>query len=412
MTFKKINAWLHLWLGLGSGLIVFIVSITGCIYVFENEIRSLYEPWNFVEVQTQPFLKPGQLIKSAEPVLGAVKPNSIRYGLKNESAMVSNFNRKAGTSLVVYLNPYTGKVIHTEQKSRKSGSDFFRFILNGHRQLWLPRQIGKQVVGAGVLTFVILLISGMILWWPKKWIKSIRDKSFKIKLNASFKRKNYDLHNVLGFYAMLFLLLISLTGLVYSYKWYSKSVYWLTSGGKPMKEFSRGLSDTTSVLTFQQANVDRLYTKIMATDKAEGMFISLPVAAADAISFNVYLKAGRLYKANSYTFDQYTLKPISDGSPFSGKYEDASVADKIRRMNYDLHIGAIFGIPSKIIAFLASLISASLPVTGFIIWYGKKFKKKKKGKKEPVKGSENTGGNKTPLKRPAPLKKVEVEEPV
>lgn len=148
-----------------------------------------------------------------------------------------------------------------------------------------------------------------------------------------------------------------------------------------MKEFSRTLSDSTSLLSYQQSNVDKLYSRIVSTDKAEGMFISLPTKAADAIAFTVFLKAGTLYKSNSYTFDQYTLKPISDGSPFAGKYEDASAADKLRRMNYDLHVGAIFGIPSKIIAFLASLISATLPITGFIIWYGKKFKKKKKGKK-------------------------------
>lgn len=397
MNFKKINAWLHLWLGLGSGLIVVIVSITGCIYVFEKEIRGLYEPWSFVEPSTQPLLKPTQLIKGAASQLKGLQPNSIRYGQRDEAVTVSNFNRKAGTSLVVYLNPYTAKVLHTEKSSRKSTPDFFRFILNGHRQLWLPREIGKQVVGAGIMIFVLLLISGIVLWWPKKWIKSIRDKSFKVKWNASFKRKNYDLHNVLGFYVALFLLLISLTGLVYSYKWYSKSFYWLTSGGKAMKEFSRTLSDSTSIQSYQQSNVDKLYSRILSTDKAEGMFISLPLKPADAISFTVYLKAGTFYKTNSYTFDQYTLKPISDGSPFSGKYEDASAADKLRRMNYDLHTGAILGIPSKIIAFIASLISATLPVTGFIIWYGKKFKKKKKGKKQHVAGAGSTAGQ-TPVK--------------
>ena len=405
MNFKKINAWLHLWLGLGSGLIVVIVSITGCIYVFEKEIRGLYEPWSFVEPSTRPLLKPTQLIKGAESQLSGLQPNSIRYGQRDEAVTVSNFDRKAGTSLVVYLNPYTAEVLHTEKKSRKSNPDFFRFILNGHRQLWLPREIGKQVVGAGVMIFVLLLISGIVLWWPKKWIKSIRDKSFKIKWNASFKRKNYDLHNVLGFYAALFLLLISLTGLVYSYKWYSKSFYWLTSGGKTMKEFSRTLSDSTSTQSYQQSNVDKLYSRILSTDKAEGMFISLPLKPADAISFTVYLKAGTFYKTNSYTFDQYTLKPISDGSPFSGKYEDASAADKLRRMNYDLHTGAILGIPSKIIAFLASLISATLPVTGFIIWYGKKFKKKRKGKKQYTGGAESSGEGKTRSKT-APVKRT------
>jgi uncharacterized iron-regulated membrane protein len=359
MTFKKIYSWLHLWLGLGSGLIVFIVSITGCIYVFEHEIRGVFEPWQFVKIQEKPFLQPTQLIQAASGEFARSKPNSMRYGQKHEAVTVSNFNRKLGTSTVVYLNPYTAELLKVERKSRKSNSDFFRFILNGHRALWLPYAVGRQIVGVGVLVFVILLISGMILWWPKRWIKSVRDKSFKIKWSASFKRKNYDLHNVLGFYACLFLLLISLTGLVYSYKWYSSGLYWLTSGGKTMQQFTRPVSDISSTARFNPNNIDKIYSKILAADKAEGMFITLPAKPMDAIGFVVYLKAGTFYKTNSYDFDQYTLKPLPANSPFSGQYADASVADKLRRMNYDLHIGSIFGIPSKIIAFLASLISAS-----------------------------------------------------
>lgn len=404
MNFKKINAFLHLWLGLGSGLIVFIVSITGCIYVFEKEIRSLYEPWQYVKPQQEAFLLPTQLAGLARPNMGGVKPNSIRYGQKDEAVTVSNFNRKKGTSVVVFMNPYTGKVIHTEKKNRKSNSDFFRFILNGHRALWLPYPIGRPIVGAAVLIFVLLLVSGIILWWPKKWIRSIRDKSFKIKWNASFKRKNYDLHNVLGFYTFLFLLIISLTGLVYSYKWYSKSLYWLSSGGKSMKEFKRAVSDTTATGTFKPGDIDQLYRKIVAADKTENILVSLPEKPSDAIGFVVYLKAGTLYKTNRYSFDQLSLKPITDGSPFSGKYTDASAADKLRRMNYDLHIGAILGIPTKILAFLASLISASLPITGFIIWYGRKFKKKKKGGKPSI-----PGAMKTVVPVPQKVKRVEEE---
>lgn len=51
-------------------------------------------------------------------------------------------------------------------------------------------------------------------------------------------------------------------------------------------------------------------------------------------------------------------------------------------MNYDIHVGSILGFPGKVLAFLASLIGASLPITGYLIWYGRKFKKK--GKKKDV----------------------------
>jgi uncharacterized iron-regulated membrane protein len=88
-----------------------------------------------------------------------------------------------------------------------------------------------------------------------------------------------------------------------------------------------------------------------------------------------YLRSGTYYKTNIYNFDQYSLKPVKSAGPYSGRYADAGVADKLRRMNYDIHVGAILGIPGKVIAFFLAMVSASLPITGFYIWWGKRNKK-------------------------------------
>lgn len=72
----------------------------------------------------------------------------------------------------------------------------------------------------------------------------------------------------------------------------------------------------------------------------------------------------------------YTLEELPAQSVF-GRFKDAVAADKIIRMNYDLHTGAIWGFPGKILMFFASLVAASLPVTGIYIWWGRKYKKKK-----------------------------------
>ncbi|WP_226998944.1 PepSY domain-containing protein [Flavisolibacter tropicus] len=69
------------------------------------------------------------------------------------------------------------------------------------------------------------------------------------------------------------------------------------------------------------------------------------------------------------------MKELSAQS-YYGRYKDAVVADKPIRMNYDLHTGAIRGIAGKILVFCASLIAASLPVTRFYIWWGRRNKKK------------------------------------
>ena len=86
--------------------------------------------------------------------------------------------------------------------------------------------------------------------------------------------------------------------------------------------------------------------------------------------------ASTYWKTDYRYFDQYTLQEIPV-THLDGRYKDATIADKIVRMNYDIHTGQVLGLPGKILAFFASLIAASLPITGFYIWWGRKKKKKR-----------------------------------
>ncbi len=86
--------------------------------------------------------------------------------------------------------------------------DFFRVVIDGHFYLWLPPKVGQPIVASATLIFVVLLITGVILWWPKN--KAARKQRFKVKFNAKWRRTNYDLHNVLGFYMSWVIIFIAL----------------------------------------------------------------------------------------------------------------------------------------------------------------------------------------------------------
>lgn len=379
--FTRINKWLHLWLGLVSGVIVLIVCITACIWVFNEEITALLEPETKVEKQDKAVLTPSQLTSVAK----SLYPNlTTSYATYQQGRVItlalkdpkSKERRSGGVTLKI--NPYTGKVISSVER-KKGETDFFRFILNGHRFLWMPYKIGRPVVNYGTMIFVVLLITGLIWWYPKKWNKSTRDKSFKIKWGSSFKRVNLDLHNVLGFYSLLFLLAIALTGMVYGIQWYSEGLYWVTTGEK-LTEFKRLESDSLQTNKFYtpEKAMDLAWQKVAAKHpKSIGFYYSFPDTseAKSAINITVYPSAGQFYNNVGYTFDQHTLKELKSNDIYSS-YADAGVGGKIRKMNYDIHVGSILGFPGKVLAFLASLIGASLPITGFLIWYGRKFKKK------------------------------------
>jgi uncharacterized iron-regulated membrane protein len=368
VTTKKIVLTCHLWLGLTSGIIVCFLGITGCILAFEQEIRSWTEPSLFVKAEDKTYLPPSVLAAAAEKKLDGKKVNGIEYHSKGKSALAYFYNDTEYK--IIAINPYSAEVLKVKNMNR----DFFRVVLDGHFYLWLPPAIGQPIVATATLIFVVLMITGLILWWPKN--KAARKQRFSIKWNAKWRRVNYDLHNVLGFYMTWIAIFIALTGLVWGFQWFAKSVYWVSSGGSSMPQDIHPPSDTTKK---QAGNISDSvwYTLMKQANENETVGIGFAASKTDPVEGSINHRPGTYYNSDYYHYDQYTGKELPVTGIYAGNYKDASVADKISRMNYDMHVGAVLGLPGKILAFMASLIAASLPVTGFYVWWGRRKKKTK-----------------------------------
>ncbi len=359
---SKLNAFFHLWAGLISGIIVFILSITGCILVFEQEIKSLSSPW--LHVQKQPgdtYLPPSVLYSSVKKMLPDAELGSVWYKGENSTAYFSIDHSDS----LVYVNPYTAEVV-----AIKSHEDFFHFVEEGHTYLWLPPSIGKPVVSWATFIFFLLIITGLVLWFPRKWNKRNIQQAFTVKWKARFKRLNYDLHNVLGFYSLTVALIFAFTGLLMGFAWFSNGVFWLTGGeAKQEVPVKSGVSFPGHSNLMQQ--VDRAWYKAIyeiGKKNKDNVIVGFPEEPGEAIYLCVDMSGGSW----RYVYlDQYTLNETAGTQPRLG---DDNLANQIRRINYGLHVGEIGGIPTKIIYFIASLICASLPVTGFLVWWGKRKK--------------------------------------
>lgn len=367
--FSKINAWLHLWLGLASGIVVFIMGITGCILVFEQEIKEMTSTWLNVEAQASvKQLPPSKIYAAVKEAL----PNKDIHGLWY-NGLDKTIKVDIESDSLVYVNPYNGKITGIVDHE-----DFFHIIDEGHRYLWLDDEIGSQITAWGTFIFFFLLISGLILWFPKKWNKTTINSSFKIKWNAKIKRLNYDLHNVMGFYAILLAVLISFTGLMMSFHWLRESTYWITGGWADEKDKIEEVitvkNDSASHKELDMlASADFIWKKVrteIAKENKEAVIIHFPDGPKDDFYACTDMHKGiwrDLY------FDSKTLELL----PNSEKYiSDERFSDWLIRSNYSLHIGVIGGLTTKILYFIASLICASLPLTGFYIWWGRKRKQK------------------------------------
>lgn len=366
MTIKKTIRQIHLWLGLSSGLVVLFLGITGCILAFEVEIRNITETYRHVQPQNKSFLPPSALKRIAEKQLVSKKALGIEYPGKDKAAMAAYYD--ADHYEMVFLNPYNGEVL----KHKNMTEDFFRIVVDGHFYLWLPHAIGQPIVASATLIFLIMMITGLILWWPKN--KAARKQRFSIQWNVKWRRRNYDLHNVLGFYMTWVAIFIAITGLVFGFEWFAKSVYWVSSGGRQMLEHKHPVSDTTQTAIYPNM-ADHLWQQHLGEVKSnESLGVYFAAAKTDPVEVVVNHHPGTYYHSDFYHYDQNTGKELLATGSYAGKFSNASVADKIVRMNYDMHTGAVLGLPGKLLAFFASLIAASLPVTGCIIWWGRRKK--------------------------------------
>lgn len=378
---KKKILWLHKWLGLISGIVVLIVSLTGCIYVFQDELKLLVYPEKyFVDTpipQAQQTLPLSKLITIAENNLNTgekvsridISPNKNRTWAFR--AVKTNKNAFLYSDYFVYhkrvfINPYSGKVQNVEN----SKTEFFQIVLQLHRNLLLGKKYGHQIIGFSVLFFAIICITGIVLWWPKKWKRKSLKQQFAIKLNANKKRLNYDLHNVLGFYSLLFALLFAFTGLVFSFPIFKKMI--INSFNSLDRKEITAIPKANYIQQLLPNSLDNgLYYILKKHPKADQYSIRLQKDSNEPHNIQVRLEENKTSAFYWYYFNQK-----------NGQIEDLKSSDnlqlgnKITSLNYDLHTGSIGGLSTKILAFLAALICASLPITGFIIWLNK-FKKTK-----------------------------------
>ncbi|MET7254945.1 PepSY-associated TM helix domain-containing protein [Dyadobacter fermentans] len=366
-TFKKIASQLHLWLGVSSGLVVFIVALTGSVLVFEEELEPvIYPDFHVVEVPKGQSLLPIDNLRAT--VANAYPKQRIaRIEVEPHADRTIIFGlvkgKKEKNVLSVAVNPYTAEITDT----RRENESFFHIVLQLHRYLCL-KDTGKAITGVATIMFVVIMITGLVLWWPNRKQASQR---FIIKWNAKFKRLNWDLHAVFGFYVLPFTFLIALTGLVWSYKWVNSMIF-LTFDGKPQQKRE---APANVGITYTTGTLAKIITETHRLLPHPGR-IQFTLPESDSLSITVSKVNGNASISNVVDFLYFDQ---TDGKLISKRlYDDETTGMKVRRLVFPIHTGSIWGWPTKVLALLVALITATLPVTGVVIWVGRKFKKKEK----------------------------------
>ncbi|UBM60613.1 PepSY domain-containing protein [Marinilongibacter aquaticus] len=378
---RKTFFWIHKWLGLATGIVVFLVSISGCVYVFQDELKLWFYPEKyFIEAEnTHAALQPlSRLILSAESALGSEEKVSrvdlypdphrtwVFRASKTDEEAFGHWNYQVYNKRI-FIDPYSGKI----QAIENSKTEFFQVALQLHMNLLLGKRIGQPIVAYSTVVFMILLISGLWLWWPKNWTKRSLKQGLKLDFKRKWKRINYDLHNVLGFYAFAIALVFCVTGLVFAFpKFKTAYVERLNKWGEGQVQ-NKEKDDVPIVPQTSTGSLDNaLVFAIENYPQADMMSIRLRDSTAEFHDIQIRLAKNRTGKFKWYYFNQQGGQIAKIKSN-----EGLLLGDRLATLNYDLHTGAVGAWFTKVLAFFAALVSASLPITGFLMWWNKNKKK-------------------------------------
>lgn len=376
----------HLWLGLIGGLFIFVICLTGTIYTFADDIKKALNPGIYsVEAsgQKKPISELEQAVQQnvQKKITGAIIPDAA-----DEPYVFMYQKEGERRPSQVRINPYTADILTTNGEER--GAEFLQVVFKLHRWLLLDSKIGRPIVGVCTIIFAIGCITGMVIWVPRR-VKNWK-QGFKIK-TGNWKRLNHDLHNALGFYSFIFILVMALTGLVWSFEWYKEGYNTVlgashlnvkkdANSDKPAKDQTKPKTDQPSPDSVRQfVNWDDIIKMSSSYFPYQGnLRISLAKKPSDAITIT---KEGTSFWAYSNS-DELKLKSSNLEVEKFEKYTDQPIGHQIAKSYKSIHMGYIFGTGSKIIYFISCLIATSLPVTGVIIYINNlKKKRHKKAKK-------------------------------
>lgn len=351
---RRLASWTHLYFGLVAGLLLSVVGVTGTLLVFHDELDRLLDPHlHIVEAGTST-VPLDQVVAAAAARLPEHTPSFIRLPPRAGSPVEIWTDGESGPA--VFVDPNTAAVLGTQAH----GDSFTGWLFELHVELFTG-EVGHIIVGVSGIVLVVLLVSGLVLWWPKayRWARALLSAP-----RGPWRRFNYELHGLSGAWSSLLLLVIAVTGtsLVFHDEFRAglNALTLSESPPPPPRSVARGEAADASL---QEA----LATAERALPGGAVTWIYLPATPDAPLTLRKRMPGEWHPNGRSYLyFDRHTGELL--------RADDARAAQlgtRIYDLLYPLHIGR-FGLWSKLLYAALGLLPLVLSVGGTLIWWDRR----------------------------------------
>ena len=384
---KKVLRKIHLWLSVPTGIIITLVCFSGAMLVFEKEITEAIKPELYFvkEAKGEPIPMQQLMEKVEETLPDSVSISGVTVFADSTRTYQVSLSKPRRAS--IYVNQYTGEVT-----GRSERLPFFNTMFHLHR--WLlgsSSGVGKLITGICTLVLVFILITGILMWLTNR-NKPLK-ASLAIHVTKGWGRFWHDLHVAGGIYTTIFLLAMALTGLTWSFSWYRTGFYACFGVESSEKGGAHGEGGNShgegrgSRGEGRYSHGDGRNNHEGNHGEGRGFHRRSPYRHWEDVLNEVALKNpgyqqitlkpevaevvpdGRLSMraADKYSYDRRSGE-ITDVQLYSAGKKDT----KVRSGVYMVHTGSWGGIITRILNFLAAFIGATLPLTGYWLWFRRK----------------------------------------
>jgi uncharacterized iron-regulated membrane protein len=391
--FRKVLFWMHLSAGVFAGTVVLIMSVTGVALTYEKQMLVWADlrdyraepPADAQRLPLEALLDKARAERGELPTAVVVRPDaSDPVGLA--------FGREA----TVYTNRYTGELLGEGPAGLRA---FFGLMKEWHRWLGASgenRGIGKAITGACNMAFLFIVASGMYLWWPRslRWANVKSVMLFRGGMRG--KARDFNWHNVIGFWSALPLFFVVLGATVISYPWASDLAYRVVgeepparrsaappaASGRPEARGEVGAiprADSEG----QATDLDRLLAR--AEERVAGwrtITLRLPQPGEETVSFAIDAGSGGQPQLRStLTLDRATGAVASWET-----FDDGTPGRQVRTWLRFIHTGEAGGIVGQTVAGVVSGGAVFLVYTGlaltlrrFLAWIARRRVREEQG---------------------------------
>lgn len=349
---------LHRVLGLAAGLLLVVTGLSGSALVFRSEIDAALNP-HLLRVA------PSAERAALQPMLDRVRaayPDEAPTRLRMPQRADGTYELWLGAapSRYVYADPYRdGSLLGARQPTEFLTG--WLFLLHSHM---LAGETGNLVAGVGALALVLLSVSGLVVWWPRRapWHAWRQWRAaLTVARGAGAARTVYDLHRAVGFYASALLLLAGTTGasLVF-HEAFERAAHWVTASAPPTRT-----APTASPDGARSLSVDTLLA-IAERAQPGGAISYLYFPDAQGQTFRVRKRLPGEQHPNGKSFVHV--------DPSTGRVlavENGATAPRGARLYsilYPLHIGVLGGTATRLLAVAVGLSLPLLAITGVLVW--------------------------------------------